>query len=78
MIRFDETFKFSHQLRGPVSVFLSFSASLSISACCDPRIAPVVLFRKLLYIFEVSGSDRSLLIVIKTFALSCRSLYFIC
>ena len=38
-----------HQSRGPVSVFLSFAASLTITDCFALRISAVVMFRVCLY-----------------------------
>ena len=38
-----------HQSRGPVSVFLSFAANLSITDCFALRISAVVMFRVCLY-----------------------------
>ena len=41
IIKFSSVF---HQLRGPVSVFLSFAADLSITDCFALRISAVVMF----------------------------------
>ena len=40
-----------HQSRGPVSLFLSFAANLSITDCFALRISAVVMFRVCLYLF---------------------------
>ena len=44
-----------HQLRGPVSVFLSFAANLSITDCFALRISAVVMFRVCLYFSKSAG-----------------------
>ena len=44
-----------HQSRGPVSVFLSFAANLSITDCFALRISAVVMFRVCLYFSKSAG-----------------------
>ena len=44
-----------HQSRGPVSVFLSFAAILSITDCFASRISAVVMFRVGLYFSKSAG-----------------------
>ena len=53
-----------HQSRGPVSVFLSFAANLSIIVCFTLRISAVVMFRVCLYFFEVSWSFCFLVFIV--------------
>ena len=44
-----------HQSRGPVSVFLSFAANLSITDSFPLRISAVVMFRVCLYFWKSAG-----------------------
>ena len=44
-----------HQSPGPVSVFLSFAANLSITDCFSLRISAVVMFRVYLYFSKSAG-----------------------
>ena len=44
-----------HQSRGPVSVFLSFAANLSITDCFPLRISAVLVFRVCLYFSKSAG-----------------------
>ena len=44
-----------HQSRGPVSVFLSFAANLSITYCFALWISAVVMFRVCLYFSKSAG-----------------------
>ena len=48
-------FSVFHQSRGPVSVFLSFAANLSITDCFALRISAVVMFRVCLYFSKSAG-----------------------
>ena len=48
-------FKCFHQSRGPVSVFLSFAANLSIADCLALQISAVVMFRVCLYFSKSTG-----------------------